>query len=105
VVVFLNGEFSNHLLQGKEELEHMVNEVMENLDTFVLEPAPQVRRGWRTWPTRSWRTSTHLSSNHLLQGKEELEHMVNEVMENLDTFVLEPAPQVGKSWSAWSRRS
>ena len=27
---------------GKEELEHMVNEVMENLDTFVLEPAPQV---------------------------------------------------------------
>jgi hypothetical protein len=53
VVVFLNGEFSNHLLQGKEELEHMVNEVMENLDTFVLEPAPQVGKSWSAWSRRS----------------------------------------------------
>ena len=28
--------------QGRDELDQMVSEVMENLDTFVLEPAPQV---------------------------------------------------------------
>jgi len=36
-----NGQDGDQEAAGKEELEHMVNEVMENLDTFVLEPAPQ----------------------------------------------------------------
>jgi hypothetical protein len=67
VVVFLNGEFSNQLLQGKEELEHMVNEVMENLDTFVLEPAPQVGKKWSAWSRRSLKTLIHLSLNQNLR--------------------------------------
>jgi hypothetical protein len=57
----------------------MVNEVMENLDTFVLEPAPQV--------------------------EQKLERMGKKVIKNLDTFVLEPAPQVRRGWSTWPKKS
>jgi hypothetical protein len=30
--------------------------------------------------------------------------MANKIMENLNTFVLEPVPQVGKHWSTWSKK-
>jgi len=80
-------------MQGKEELEHMVNEVMENLDTFVLEPAPQVKRSWRMWSLRSWRILTQASTS----GKWKLEIVINEIMENLNKFVFELAPHVKRS--------
>ncbi len=79
-------------------MEYMVNEVMENLDTFVLEPAPQVRRGG-AHGQQDHGEPRYICPRTSASGRQNLEHMVKKVIKNLDTFVLEQAPEVGRSWS------
>jgi hypothetical protein len=71
----------------------MANKVMEKLHSFVLEPAPQERRSWITWPMKSWRASTIPPQTDISRW-EKLNHTANEFTEDLNTFFLKLTPQV-----------